>query len=322
MIAESIIVRMGLNSNDGRIFRNRGEAVLSQNGHFPTRMNYSNLYFLLHRKPPATAAAENRQLTTVVDRTGHRRLILHRAGMPLRRGFRLLAQIGAICIALLAAAVEVRAQVIQPLTEATSKDAKIYVTLGGSSLQSDLSVVSQDTTAHFLSLVQFDLSSVTLTSLQITGATLTLYSTGLGVSGIPTPPPGTVTISPILDDWKELAGDPGSAPLATYNNFFGTTPPLHFGSAVASQTVTGAGFVNWDITNLVKAWKDGSQQNYGVIIQLSSNGGDVGFADTDSTPGVAGSAPKLTIVPEPGSVLLAFTGVGMILFRRKRAMGR
>ena len=245
--------------------------------------------------------------------------------IPLRRGFRHLVQLGAICLGLLAALPESRAQfVIQPQTEATSKDAKIYTSLAGNSLQSDLNVVSQDTGAHFLSLVQFDLSSVTLTSLQISSATLTLYSTGLGISGIASPPPGTVTISPILDDWKELSGDPGSAPLATYANFFGTTPTLHFGSAVASQTVTGAGFVSWDITSLVKAWKDSSQPNYGVIIQISSAGGDVGFADVDSSPGVAGSAPKLTVaaVPEPGSALLACAGFGVMFLRRKRAAAR
>ena len=246
--------------------------------------------------------------------------------IPLCRGFRFLAQLGAVCLALLGAVSQSHAQTftVQPQTEAASKDAKIYTSIAGNSLQSDLNVVSQDTGAHFLSLVQFDLSSVTLTSLQISSATLTLYSTGLGISGIASPPPGTVTISPILDDWKELSGDPGSAPLATYANFFGTTPTLHFGSAVASQTVTGAGFVSWDITSLVKAWKDSSQPNYGVIIQISSAGGDVGFADVDSSPGVAGSAPKLTVaaVPEPGSALLACAGFGVMFLRRKRAAAR
>ena len=294
---------------------------MGRNRHFPTLMNNSILDSRLHRKAPANATAEVRQLTTVVDRAGRRHLILHRAEMPLRRGFRHLARVGAVCFAVLASLAEVRAQVIQPLTEATSKDAKIYDTLPTLSLQSDLNIVSQDVGAHFLSLVQFDLSSVLLTSLEITNATLTLYSTGLGISGGPVAG-GTVTISPILDDWRETTGSPGTAPLSTYSAFFGTTPTLHFGSAVASQNVTGAGFVDWDITNLVKSWKDGSQPNYGVIVQLSSNGGDIGFADVDSQPGIAGSSPKLTIVPEPGTALLAFAGLGVMFFRRNRAAAR
>jgi hypothetical protein len=217
-----------------------------------------------------------------------------------------------------------RAQiVIQPLVEADSKDSKIYGTLPTLSLQSDLNVVSLDVGAHFLSLVQFDLTALTLDAAQITNATFTLYSTGLGISGGPVAG-GTVTISPILNEWRETSGSPGTAPLSTYNAFFGTgtAQTLNFGSAVASQNVNGAGFVDWDITNLVKSWKDGSQPNYGVIVQLSSNGGDIGFADVDSQPGIAGSSPKLTIVPEPGTALLAFAGLGVMFFRRNRAAAR
>ncbi len=63
-------------------------------------MNYSHLDSRVHREAPASGTAkQKRQLTTVVDRAGQRHLILHRAGTPLRRGFRLLAQISAVCFA-------------------------------------------------------------------------------------------------------------------------------------------------------------------------------------------------------------------------------
>ncbi len=208
--------------------------------------------------------------------------------------------------------------VFQPATEAASKDTKIYVSVPTGNFSSNLSVVSQDVGAHFLALVQFDLSAYPFPPAEITSAILTLYASGLGVSGGPAVG-GTVTISPILNDWRENAADPGAAPLATYDAFFGTTPTIGVGSSVASQNIAGAGFVNWDITALAAAWADGSQANYGVLIQLSTGGGDVGFADTDSHPGVAGSAPKLSVVPEPSAAAL-LGGTGLIaLFRRRRS---
>ncbi len=210
--------------------------------------------------------------------------------------------------------------VLQPLTEATSKDTKIYDQIPSTNFSSNLGISSPDVGAHFLSMVQFDLSSVSFPAADITNAKLTLYSTGL-VSTLGAPGTGgTVTLSPILDNWRETSGDAGSTPLATYGAFFGTTLTLHFGPAVASQNVTGAGFHDWDITNLVKSWVDSSQANYGVLIQFSTSGGDMVFADTDSTPGVAGSAPALTIntVPEPASAALLLAGLGTVLARRRR----
>ncbi len=210
--------------------------------------------------------------------------------------------------------------VLQPLTEATSKDTKIYQHVDTSNFSSNLSITSPDTGGHFASLVQFDLSSVSFPAADITSAKLTLYSTGIGVSGTTNAAGGLVTLSPILDNWRENAADAGSAPLATYAAFFGTTPTLHSGPVASSQNVTGTGFYDWDITNLVKSWVDSSQPNYGVLIQINTTSGDVGFADVDSTPGVSGSSPALTIntVPEPASAALLLAGLGMTLARRRR----
>ena len=211
--------------------------------------------------------------------------------------------------------------VIQPLTEATSKDSKIYVTLPAFSLQSDLNVVSADI-AYFAALVQFDLASLgSLTASQITSASLTLYSPGLGLSGGPAVG-GTVTISPILNAWRETMADPGNAPLSTHDAFFGSTPTLTLGSVAALQTVSGAGFVHWDVTSLVQSWWDGSLANNGVLIQLSSAGGDIAFADVNSAPAVIGSAPSLTVIPEPSTYALLLVSLAVVTWQGMRRRHR
>jgi hypothetical protein len=228
---------------------------------------------------------------------------------------RALRPVAAASVALAASA---QAQfTIQPLTEATSRDTKIYGSVPTSNFSSNLNIVSLDVGAHFLSLVQFDLSALPFPSSEITQAFITLYVTGLGASGGPAAG-GDVTLSPILDDWRETAADPGPAPLATYDAFFGTTPTLDLGSVAATQTIAGVGFVDWDLTSLVQSWAADPSSNHGVLIQLATGGGDIGIADVDSTPGVAGSAPKLTVVPEPGTAAALLGGAGVLLARRRR----
>ncbi|MDB6152378.1 MAG: hypothetical protein JWL90_831 [Chthoniobacteraceae bacterium] len=236
-----------------------------------------------------------------------------------------LPSLAACAFAVLLTAASAAAQIIiQPTTEAASKDAKIYSSVPTSNFASNLNVTSLDTGAHFLSLVQFDLSQLgALNADAIVSATFTLYCSGVGVNGAAALG-GNVTVSPILSAWKENADDttPAGAPLVTYNAFFGATPTISFGSSVASQNVTGAGFYSWDITSTVKAWQSGSLPNNGLFIQLSSTGGDIGFADVDSNPTVAGSAPSLAIVPEPAAASLLFgTGLFLISRRRRTAAG-
>ena len=240
----------------------------------------------------------------------------------------------AVAVAFLFAAAPARAQLtftIQPLTEAASKDAKIF-THSPTNSQSNLNLTSFDTGEHFLSLVQFDLSSLAgISADSILSATFTLYSTGIGPSGVVNPNGGSVTVSPILDAWRENTTDAGTAPVASYAAFFGsldqdtgltTDPTLHFGSAVATQTVTTSGFITWDITTLVKAWVSGTQANDGVIVQVpdSNTNVDIGFADVDSNPAIAGSAPSLTVnaVPEPSSIVLSVLGLAGFSIGRVR----
>jgi hypothetical protein len=264
-------------------------------------MNYDNYDCRIRLSPTAAKPAKRK------GGAKHQRGV--RGSSRLLTAIREVTTVGA---ALFAFATTADAQVtIQPVTEAFSKDGKIYVHQPTSALQSDLSVTSPDVVAHFLSLLQFDLSSVPYLSSEITSATITLYTPT--VTGA-----GTITMSPILDAWRETSGDAGSDPLATYNAFFGTTPTIDVGPVAASTAVGAPGFYTWDVTDLVKSWIDNTGTNNGVLIQTVTPGGNIVLADVDSHPGVANSAPSLTVVPEPGSAALAFVGATVFFARRRR----
>lgn len=272
-------------------------------------MNYDNYDCRIHIAPPRAAQVLRRK-------HAQKGRGASKAVARVLKAARKAVAAGAAVLALAASA---QAQFIfQPTTEAASKDTKIYQHTPTMNFSTNLNITSNDVGSQFLSLLEFDLSTLPTSSADITSAVLTLYSTGLGPSGVVPAIGGDVSVSPILNPWRENSADPGSAPLATYNAFFGTTPTLAFGAPVATETVTGAGFYEWDITNLVKSWVDGSQPNHGLFIQLTTPGGDIGFADADSNPTIAGSSPSLTVVPEPGSALLAGLG-GMVFFARRRA---
>jgi hypothetical protein len=275
-------------------------------------MNYNNSALRLRTKPAPRAADSEEVFSIETDARGTH-LRVRKASTLLRRTLRPLA---ATALASMALMTSVQAVLIQPLTEAVSKDIKIYANTPTMNFSSNLSI-----TSSFISLVQFDLSSVSqMDLLNASSIKLTLYCTGIGVSGTPTPVGGDVTIAPLLGGWRESASEPGADPVALYPVFFGPTATVGIGAVAATQTVTGAGFVSWDITALAKSWANGTLANNGVIVRLNNNPefGDIGFADVDSNPEVAGSAPALDVVPEPGSALALSAGLGVLLSSRRR----
>jgi hypothetical protein len=225
-----------------------------------------------------------------------------------------------IAAGLLACASAATAQIIQPSTEATSKETKAYGHQPSSALNSNIAVTTPAAGAHFVSLVQFDLSSINAANADaIINAYLRLYSPLVAAGG-------TVTISPMLTDWREEDAAPGTAPVATYDALFGFTfegepvaPTLSWGPAIASVEILTSGFYEWDVTNIVKSWYSSSTANYGFMIQATGAGAvNITLADVDSHPGVAGSAPALVVVPEPSSTIALLGGVGLLcLFRRR-----
>jgi hypothetical protein len=277
-------------------------------------MNYSNSALRLQprRSAPPRRTKETTILSLEIDQRGTH-LRLRKASTLARRTRRPLAT------AFLGLAAAASAQiVIQPVTEAESKDTKIYNTTPTMNFSSNLNVTSLSTGAHFLGLVQFDLALNPYTAAEITSASLILYATAIGASGLENPLGGEVALRAILNPWKETAADPTVGPLATYDAFFGTTPTLGLGPVVATQTVSSGGvFVSWDITHTVKAWVDGSLANNGLLFGLVTDGGDIGFADVDSA-GPA-FAPALQIVPEPAGAALLGTALLPLVLRRRRA---
>jgi hypothetical protein len=276
-------------------------------------MNYNNSALRIRTKP-APRTADSEEVFSIETDSRGTHLRVRKASTLLRRAIRPLAAGAMASVALMTGAQG--AITIQPLTEAASKDAKIYTNTPTSNFTSNLSITSE-----FSSVLQFDFSSVSqIDLLSATSFTLTLYSPGIGISGVPGATGGNVTLSPILNAWRENDADPGADPLATYNNFFGPAPTLGIGPVAATQTVTGAGFVTWDITALAQSWINGTLPNNGVIVRLANNleTGDIAFADVDSSPTVAGSSPALNVVPEPSSALAVAAGLGVFLSSRRR----
>ncbi len=205
---------------------------------------------------------------------------------------------------------------IQPQNEAESKDTKVYASVATSNFSSNLNVVSADIT-DFRALVQFDLTALAAVAADdIASASVRLYVTGLNLNAQSTSASAQVNLRPITGAWRENAADPGAAPLATWDALFGATPTLAVGAVAASQTVSAVGYYDWDVTALVKAWKNGTQPNDGLLIEAPGPLGDVGIADTDVPS--QGPALIVTTVPEPASGLFGLLACGLLSVRRQR----
>ncbi len=162
------------------------------------------------------------------------------------------------------------------------------------------------------SVLKFDLSGISLTSAQVTSATLDLYVidttlTGFGVSASPSEPI-TINLSALGPGaWDEAT--------ATWDTF-----PASAGQ-YDSLVIDGYNqTVSFDVTALVKDWLDGSLANNGLLLEADAAvGGSPNWVYAVFSSHEGQVAPVLNIVPEPTSAALAVGALGTLMwFGRRR----
>lgn len=98
-----------------------------------------------------------------------------------------------------------------------------------------------------------------------------------------------------------------------------STRPSFNSTVESSVTTTTNGWYEWDVTNLVQQWIDGSATNYGVTILNHGTGYYQRFASSDYA--TATQRPYLDVdftpIPAPGAILLGSIGVGLVGWLRR-----
>jgi PEP-CTERM motif len=221
------------------------------------------------------------------------------------------------------------AVVLQP-NEADSKDTFVYQNLpafnfDGGMFGSFLPVgkTAAPVPGHDTeSLLEFDLSSVTLSAAQVTSATLELHAVDTTATGFGGNPDASHVVAVNLF---------GIAPTDMHTPWMESTvnwsevAALTLAGQYASTDITGIDQAfTFDVSTLVKQWLDGTLDNNGMLlIAESAVPVDETFVVATFSSAAGGFAPKLTIVPEPSSVVLALSALAAVAWlSRRRAMGR
>jgi hypothetical protein len=115
-----------------------------------------------------------------------------------------------------------------------------------------------------------------------------------------------------------------------------STQPSYNSTIESSVTLSGTadGWYEWDVTNLVQQWVDGSIPNYGVAIFDHGTGLRQNFVSSDNIgatlpswaipPTDTSLRPRLfvdftpTIIPAPGAILLGSIGAGLVGWLKRR----
>ncbi len=183
-----------------------------------------------------------------------------------------------------------------------------------------------------VSLAQFDLTSVTATSAQVTSATLQLFSTS-------SKPVNATNLDPDASHSIEIAVSPITS---TWNRASVTwaTKPTH-GAVETTFNVDGLGeFITVDVTDVVKDWLTTPASNFGLWLEGTTIMGsgpnqdqspfyavafNSGFLASPpfgpGGPNVNGPLLTINAVPEPSTTLLALAavpGLALVLALRRR----
>jgi len=165
----------------------------------------------------------------------------------------------------------------QNVTLYPTDDAYVSSYYSGSNYGSDSKlIIKYDASDQRYAYLKFDLSSIPEEAV-ILNATLKLHiSYTYQATGV------TLSVYRVTGDWSESS--------IKYSN-----KPGNAGSASDQQTISGTGWIVFDVTEDVKAFVNGTYDNYGWVLKLPSSGSTKEVDIDSSECGNEGNYPRLEI---------------------------